>query len=52
MKYEVNGANIVNIIHYACLKTIESNSTTICYRDILSGIQKEYVKEGKMINLN
>jgi len=50
-KFEVNGANIVNIIHYACLKTIGNNSTTISYSDLLNGIQKEYVKEGKMINL-
>ena len=51
-KYEVNGANIVNIIHYACLKTIERKSNTISYSDLLKGIQKEYVKEGKMINLS
>ena len=51
-KYEVNGANIVNIVHYACLKTIERKSNTISYSDLLKGIQKEYAKEGKMINLN
>jgi AAA+ superfamily predicted ATPase len=51
-KYEVNGANIVNIIHYTCLKTLEKKSTTISYSDLLKGIQKEYNKEGKMINLN
>jgi SpoVK/Ycf46/Vps4 family AAA+-type ATPase len=51
-KYEVSGANIVNIIHYACLKTLENKSTIISYADLLKGIQKEYVKEGKMINLN
>ena len=51
-KYEVNGANIVNIIHYACLKTLEQKSDTISYSDFLKGIQKEYLKEGKMINLN
>ena len=51
-KYEVNGANIVNIIHYACLKTIERKSNTISYSDFLKGIQKEYAKEGKMINLS
>jgi AAA+ superfamily predicted ATPase len=50
-KYEVNGANIVNIIHYACLKTLENNSDTLRQPDLLKGIQKEYVKEGKMINL-
>ena len=51
-KYEVNGANIVNIIHFACLKTLEKSSETINLSDLLNGIQKEYVKEGKMINLN
>jgi len=51
-KYEVNGANIVNIIHYACLKTLENNSDTICQSDLLKGIQKEYIKEGKMVNLS
>jgi ATP-dependent 26S proteasome regulatory subunit len=51
-KYEINGANIVNIIHYACLKTIEQKSNTISYSNLLKGIQKEYAKEGKMINLN
>jgi AAA+ superfamily predicted ATPase len=50
-KYEVNGANIVNIVHFACLKTLEKNSKTISLSDLLNGIQKEYVKEGKMINL-
>ena len=50
-KYELNGANIVNVIHYACLKTLENNSTTISYSDLIKGIQKEYIKEGKMINL-
>lgn len=51
-KYEVNGANIVNIIHYASLKTLENNPNTISLTDLLKGIQKEYDKEGKMINLN
>lgn len=50
-KYEVNGANIVNIIHYASLKTLENNSNTISLTDMLKGIQKEYDKEGKMINI-
>lgn len=51
-KYEVNGANIVNIIHYASLKTLENNSNNIRLGDLLKGIQKEYDKEGKMISLN
>ncbi len=51
-KYEINGANIVNILHYSSLKTLENNSNTICLADLMRGIHKEYAKEGKMINLN
>jgi AAA+ superfamily predicted ATPase len=51
-KYEVNGANIVNIIHYACLKTLERKSDILLNSDLMKGIGKEYAKEGKMINLN
>jgi len=51
-KYEVTGANIVNIIHFACLKTLEKKSKTIGYSDLIDGIRKEYAKEGKMVNLN
>lgn len=50
-KYEINGANIVNIIHYACLKTIENESTLLRYSDLLTGIQKEYNKEGKLLTI-
>lgn len=51
-KFEITGANIVNIIHYAGLKTLENNSSTISYNDLMKGIQKEYQKEGKMIRLD
>lgn len=51
-QYEVTGANIVNVVHYACLKTIAQNSKVISQTDLLNGIQKEFEKEGKMINLN
>jgi SpoVK/Ycf46/Vps4 family AAA+-type ATPase len=50
-KYDLAGANIVNAIHYAGLKTLENKSTTISQADFMSGIQKEYQKEGKMIRL-
>ena len=51
-KYEITGANIVNVIHYAGLKTLEKHSTTISHEDLMKGIQKEYQKEGKMIRLD
>lgn len=46
--YDLTGANIVNVIQYAGLKTLEKKSKTISRTDILKGIQKEYKKEGKM----
>ncbi len=48
-KYELTGANIVNVIHYAGLKTLEEKSNSISWRNLLEGIQKEYKKEGKLI---
>lgn len=48
-KYDVTGANIVNVIQYACLKTLEEKNETIYLNHLVQGIKKEYVKEGKMI---
>lgn len=48
-KYDITGANIVNIIQYACLRTLEDENENINLNHILQGIKKEYVKEGKMM---
>lgn len=48
-KYEITGANIVNVIQYACLKTISEKDTKILNFHILEGIKKEYQKEGKSL---
>ena len=48
-KYDITGANIVNVIQYAGLKTLEKKSKTISREDFMKGIQKEYFKEGKMM---
>lgn len=50
-KYEITGANIVNVIQYACLKTISVNRESILKSHILEGIKKEYQKEGKSLHL-
>ena len=47
--YEITGANIVNIIHYAGLQAMKKNSEKIYQSEIIKGIQKEYEKEGKMM---
>jgi len=48
-KYELNGANIVNVIQYVGLKTLEKQSDKITNADLLAGIRKEYRKEGKLL---
>jgi ATP-dependent 26S proteasome regulatory subunit len=48
-KYELTGANIMNIVQYACLKTLERGEKTIQPVDVEMGISKEFAKEGKMI---
>ena len=50
-KYHLTGANIVNVIQFAGLQTLEKRSRTIATADLLKGIQKEYEKEGKMMRL-
>ncbi|WP_348799268.1 ATP-binding protein [Flavobacterium adhaerens] len=47
-KYDITGANIVNIIQYACLKTLEDKNESIPLQHLIQGIKKEYTKEGKM----
>ncbi len=47
--YELTGANIVNVIHYAGLQTFKKSSSEISFSDLITGIQKEYEKEGKMM---
>jgi hypothetical protein len=55
-KYEMAGGSIINVVHYASLKALErrnghnngaNGSLTIYLSDVLQGIQKEMMKEGK-----
>ena len=48
-KYELSGANIVNVIRFASLMAINRNSTEIDEEDIIVGIRREKYKEGKII---
>lgn len=51
-KYSITGANIVNVIQYACLKTIANHKEEIQRQYLLEGVKREYSKEGKTININ
>jgi SpoVK/Ycf46/Vps4 family AAA+-type ATPase len=50
--YVLSGGSIINVVHYACIKAFErqQNKDTakrIYYTDVLAGIKKELLKEGK-----
>lgn len=51
-KFNITGANIVNVIQYACLKTIANKENKILRQYILEGIKREYTKEGKTTNIS
>ena len=50
-KYALTGANIINVIQYACLRTLADGHDCIQLESLLNGIKKEYLKEGKMITI-
>lgn len=49
-KYAMTGANIINVVQYACLKTIAKNSKAIQNSFLIEGIKKEYLKEGRTVS--
>jgi SpoVK/Ycf46/Vps4 family AAA+-type ATPase len=49
-EFEITGANILNIIHYACLKQLETGSPTLEYEYLIDGVRREYTKEGRLIS--
>lgn len=51
-KYELSGGNIINIVQYACLKSLENGKNEISLNDVLNGIKREMHKEGKPFSLN
>ncbi|HZY35742.1 MAG TPA: ATP-binding protein [Mucilaginibacter sp.] len=49
-KYELNGAAILNIIHYASLQSISRDDRYIRSADIIEAMRKEYRKEERTMN--
>ncbi|MEX0289178.1 MAG: ATP-binding protein [Flavobacteriaceae bacterium] len=49
--YELSGGNIINVVQYACLKSISRKSKEIHKIDVLSGIKREVEKEGKVFRV-
>ena len=48
-KYELSGAEIMNIVQYACLRTLGDKKKTIASQYITDGIQREYQKGGRIM---
>jgi hypothetical protein len=46
-QYDLSGGNIINIVQYACLKTLEKGNKVIFLEDVIEGIKREMHKEGK-----
>ncbi|MFM9910417.1 MAG: ATP-binding protein, partial [Chitinophagaceae bacterium] len=46
-RYELTGGNIINVVHYACLRAVEKKDTVISLEDVVQGIKREMHKEGK-----
>jgi SpoVK/Ycf46/Vps4 family AAA+-type ATPase len=47
-KYEITGAGVVNVVQYCCLESLAINSLEITKEQIIAGIEREYMKEGKV----
>lgn len=48
-RYDLTGAEIVNIVQYACLRAIDGDREEVGHNDIHAGIRKEFLKEGRML---
>ena len=48
-QYEISGGGIINVVHYASLMALNRNDLSIDLEDIITGIKKEYSKEGKTV---
>lgn len=48
-RYELSGAEIMNIVQYACLCALGDNKKTIYQSYIINGIQREFQKGGRVM---
>jgi SpoVK/Ycf46/Vps4 family AAA+-type ATPase len=48
-KFELAGGSIINVVQYSSLMALNRNENIIHNADIIEGIKKEYLKEGKTI---
>ncbi len=46
-EHTLSGGAVMNVIRYASLQSLKEQQRPISLNDVVSGIQKEYAKEGK-----
>ena len=49
-RYELAGAGILNVVQFACLRSLERGDTHLHASDIKNGIIREFGKEGKIVS--
>jgi hypothetical protein len=47
-KYELTGAGIINVVQYCCLESLRRGDSTLNMEDLIAGIKKEFMKEGRL----
>nr|WP_321237511.1 ATP-binding protein [uncultured Psychroserpens sp.] len=47
-KYELTGADIMNVVQFVCLNTLSKDRLEVSYLDIVESIKREFIKSGKL----
>lgn len=47
-RHELTGANVANIVQFACLQARSKGEAVLCHADIQIAIDREYQKEGRV----
>jgi SpoVK/Ycf46/Vps4 family AAA+-type ATPase len=50
VRYKLTGGNIINVIHYASLRSLHEKKELITLGNVLKGIKREVEKEGKIFD--
>jgi SpoVK/Ycf46/Vps4 family AAA+-type ATPase len=50
-KYDLTGAAILNVVHFAALKSLARSDEHIRLNDLIEGVKREYKKDERTINL-
>jgi len=48
-QYELSGASILNVVHYAALRSYSREDGILFHADLIEGVRKEFLKEEKSV---